>query len=49
MSMSLQATGFTTRKTENGAWKKVRSSFNFRKRSGGLREEEVDHATGNFI
>jgi hypothetical protein len=33
---------------ENGAWKKVRSSFGFRKKSGGLREEEVDHA-GNFI
>jgi hypothetical protein len=49
MSMSVQAPGFTSRKTENGAWKKVRSSFGFRKKSGSLREEEVDHATGNFI
>jgi hypothetical protein len=36
-------------KSENGAWKKVRSSFGFRKKSGTLREEEVDQATGQFV
>jgi hypothetical protein len=49
LSMSVQASGLATRKTENGAWKKVRSSFGFRKKSGGLREEEIDHSTGNLI
>jgi hypothetical protein len=42
--MSVPA-NYGTRKNE-GAWKKVRSSFNFRKKSGSLREEDME---GNYI
>jgi hypothetical protein len=37
--------GFGPRKDTGSAWKKMRSSFGFRKKSGGLREEEME---GNY-
>jgi hypothetical protein len=33
---------FGPRKDTGSAWKKMRSSFGFRKKSGGLREEEME-------
>ncbi|QDS76631.1 hypothetical protein FKW77_007935 [Venturia effusa] len=36
--------GFGPRKDSGSAWKKMRSSFGFRKKSGSLREEEMEYA-----
>lgn len=36
--------GLGPRKDSGSAWKKMRSSFGFRKKSGSLREEEMDYA-----
>ncbi|KAE9962106.1 hypothetical protein BLS_000818 [Venturia inaequalis] len=36
--------GFGPRKESGSAWQKMRSSFGFRKRSGSLREEEMEYA-----
>ncbi|KAF2420582.1 regulator of G protein signaling superfamily [Tothia fuscella] len=49
LNMSLTANYGARSKSEIGAWKKVRSSFGFRKKSGSLREEEVDQATGHLV
>lgn len=36
--------GFGPRKDSGSTWKKMRSSFGFRKKSGSLREEEMEYA-----
>jgi hypothetical protein len=49
-SPSSSASGYAAgSRSSGGTWKKVRSSFTFKKKSGSLREEEMDHQNGSYL
>jgi hypothetical protein len=43
------SSGFVGSRSSGGAWKKMRSSFTFKKKSGSLREEETDQNGNSYL